>query len=558
MIRRTERAARIAAAVLALLTAGALFAAGGAEKAAAAANEPVEFTVFFGDTNANWAEMQDDTGTFLTEKFGITLKAEFAVGDLVQKINLIAASGQYPDLIMPKGEVGVLVDAGAMRDLEPLIRSHGPNILRVAGDQLDRFRFSNKDPKIYILPSQDSIGHIDPDMDAWFKLKLAALREQGYPKIETLADYEKVIVEYVKKHPTTPDGKPTLGLSLLADDWRFVISVTNPAFWATGGWDDGEWWMDPVTYEAKPHYFKPNEREYFRWLNHMNDIGMLDPESFIQKYDQYKAKIASGRVVGLIDAKWEIDDAQNALKAEGKFDQTYGRFGAVLEKGIKAAYYTPTGFRGGYGIGITTACDQPERAMEFLDYLASDEGQVLVNWGIEGKHYVVENGMRVIPPAVNDMKVNDTNTFKRTTGIGNYLLSLRYGDGVKDASGNYFTTNFPDQILATYSDAEKEALKAYGVTFWKDLLPQADEFDPIPWAAAWSIPVPQDNPLNEFWTVEQDIVKKYIPAAILGSPAEFDKTYDAMLAELTRSCGKYFALQTELVRDRLKLWGVLK
>jgi putative aldouronate transport system substrate-binding protein len=349
-----------------------------------------------------------------------------------------------------------------------------------------------------------------------------------------------------------------IGLSLLADDWRFVISTTNPAFWATGASDDGEWYIDRQTYKAMPHHFRPEEREYFRWLNHINDIGLLDKESFTQKYDQYNAKIAAGRTVGIIDADWEIADAVNSLKKEGKFGQTFGRFGVVLKPGIKAAWNTPTGFSGGYGVGITKSCKDPIRAIKFLDYLSSEEGQVLINWGVKGKQYNIVNGKRVIPPEVNEMKINDNTTFKRTTGLGSYFWSLRYGDGIKDSTGNYYSTNYPEQILTSYSTEDKAALKAYGVTYWGDLLPKASEFKPVPWGAAWAIPTPKDSILSEFWNVEQDIVRKYIPKAILGKPADFDKTYDAMLAELTKSCTKYFEAETQLVQDRLKLWGYIK
>ena len=60
---------------------------------------------------------------------------------------------------------------------------------------------------------------------------------------------------------------------------------TNPAFLATGAPDDGEWFIDQDTYEAKLHYKRPEEKEYFRWLNKMNAEGLLDPESFVQQED---------------------------------------------------------------------------------------------------------------------------------------------------------------------------------------------------------------------------------------------------------------------------------
>lgn len=108
----------------------------------------------------------------------------------------------------------------------------------------------------------------------------------------------------------------------------------------------------------------------------------------------------------------------------------------TLNEEIKDASFQDTGFVAGWGIGITTSCEDPVRAIQFLDWLASDEGQVLINWGIEGKHYVVDNGTRTISDAIRDQKNQDPNSFMHGTGIGLYHFSAQYGDGVKDATGN--------------------------------------------------------------------------------------------------------------------------
>jgi len=55
------------------------------------------------------------------------------------------------------------------------------------------------------------------------------------------------------------------------------------------------------------------------------------------------------------------------------------------------------GLSGGWGIAITTACKDPLRAFEFLDWMCSKEAQILVNWGIEGVNYKVIDNKRVIP-----------------------------------------------------------------------------------------------------------------------------------------------------------------
>ena len=65
---------------------------------------PITFSLFSEDPSPNWNNMQDDIGKVLTEKTGVTLNAEYAVGDPTQKVALIATSGEYPDLISAKGE----------------------------------------------------------------------------------------------------------------------------------------------------------------------------------------------------------------------------------------------------------------------------------------------------------------------------------------------------------------------------------------------------------------------------------------------------------------------
>lgn len=356
------------------------------------------------------------------------------------------------------------------------------------------------------------------------------------------------------KHPTT-DGQPTIPLTLNADGWKMLITVTNQAVNTTGAPGDGEYFVNPETYDAMLHYKRPEEREYFRWLNHMYNEGLLDKDSFVQKEDQYKAKIASGRVLGLTSVEWEYQDAENALKAAGKNDYTYGHFPVTLDEQYKDHAMQPFGVDG-YGISITTACKDPVRAIKFLDWLSSEEGQVLRNWGLEGKHYNVENEKRVIPSDVLERKVNDATKFSKETGIGLYsIFGVRYGDGVKDSTGNYYTTNFPEQIVSSYSQAEKDALAAYGATTWKDLFPSEKELPVKEWGALYNMQVPTDGDYQIIYQKTQDIVHKRIPEAVLAKPGDFDRIYDDFIAELNKAGAEKMEKEyTELVKDRVSLF----
>ncbi|WP_426454757.1 ABC transporter substrate-binding protein [Paenibacillus sp. S-38] len=518
---------------------------------------PVTFTFFSADPNPNWQNMQDEVGKEITKRTGVTLDAEFAVADPAQKVALIATSGQYPDLISPKGELNKLVDAGAMLDLTDLIEKHAPNIKKLIGDQSKRLRYSMEDKSIYVIPTYSAVGGVAFAAGGGFELQHRAVKEAGYPAIKTLQDYENVIQSYIDKHPTDDHGNKNIGLSLNSDDWRMYISVTNPAAETTGKSGDGEYYIDLRTYEAKYHYRTEGEKDYFKWLNHMYAIGLLDKESFVQKHDQYQAKIASGRVIGLIDADWNYADGEKSLKSQGKQDQTYGHYSVMLSDQYKDNRFQSTGFMAGWGVGITKDCKDPVRAIQFLDFLASEQAQVLNNWGIEGKHYGIQDGKRVVPQEIQQRIMIDNTAFSRESGIGFYTnLGAHYGDGVRDSTGSYYTKNYPEQIIKTYTDADKETLKAYGALTWKDLFPKEDEFPVKAWGAAWNIAVPGDDDVTILANKMKVLTRKRIPQAIMAKPEEFDGIWEAYQQDLIKAgVEKMEKGFTTYVQDRIKLWN---
>ncbi|TDL68967.1 extracellular solute-binding protein [Paenibacillus amylolyticus] len=521
-------------------------------------NSPITFTFFGADASPNWNKMQDAVGKKITEETGVSIDAEFDIssGGGNDRISLMAASGDYPDLIFPKGNLTRLVDAGAMIDLTDLIEEHAPNLKKIYGEHFNRLKYSNDDPSIYWIPTNGAIDQVSFDATNGTAIQHRVVKELGYPEIKTLNDFEKVLREYYKKHPTTDDGQPTIPLTLSADGWRRMITVTDPAVMSTGGPGDGEYFINPDTYEAVLHYKRPEEKEYFRWLNKMYNEGLLDKDSFVQKDDQYKSKIASGRVLSLLDPSWGFSDAENALKSAGKDDMTYGFYPVTLDESFQRKDFQNIGFDG-YGIGITVDCEDPVRAIKFLDWMSSEEGQVLRNWGVEGEQYNVEEGVRTIPADVQERKNKDNNTFTKETGVGlYYIFGAHYGDGVKDSTDNYYTTNYPEQIQQSYSDEEKEALRGYGITTWKDLFPSEEEFPVKEWGAAYNMPIPSDSgDYNVVYQKTQDIIQKRIAEAITSSPSAFEGIYDNMITELDNAGAVGMEQQyTEWIKDRVRLW----
>src|SRR5699024_4832171 len=356
-----------------------------------------------------------------------------------------------------------------------------------------------------------------------------------YPEINTLDDLKSVIKEYKELHPEI-DGQPTIGLTMNTDSWRIQSSFLNSGFMTTGGSNDGEYYIDPETQEAILHYRRPVEKEVFAWWNEMNMEGLLDSEMFVQKSDQFDSKLSSGRVLATIGPDYLVSGAQNALRESGMEDRMYGVYPVTLNEEYQSRVYQSNGLEVGWGISITEDNEDPVRAIKFLDYLASEETQIMLNWGIEGEHHEIVDGKRVIPEEEWEKRQSDQDYLKKS-GIGyNFArFAPRYGDGVLDSTGQPYTTNTREIAIANQTDIEKEVLEGYGVELWQDFYPSAEEFPVKPWGAAYNISIPANSELQTLNQRSLDITKQLVPKAVLADSGQFDSVWEEFMSSLEKA-----------------------
>ena len=518
----------------------------------AGTRSPITFTFFNADAVEDMP-FTDPVAREITRRTGVTLVTDRPVGgNYNEVIGLMIASGELPDIIFAKGNLNMLIDAGMVIPLDDLIERRGQNIKKLYGNLLGRLRNTTDDPKIY------NVGTYAVHSGVWttdgtMQIQHAVLRDLGYPRMQTLQDYENALRTYLQRNPTF-NGQRTIGFSLLIDTWQWYIDLSNPSCFLLGYPDDGQWLVDPNTLEAYYKFFHPQAREFYRWLSRMNAEGILDPESFTQTEDVCRAKIASGRVLGIAYPDWGYGESRQSLIGEGLLDRTYAYLPITLNENIKNASLMDPGFSGGYGIAITTSCKDPERAMEFLDWMSSEEAQILINWGIEGTNYNLVNGKRVMIESERVSSLSDPN-WGRRTGVGIYAHPFpMYGRGYIDSTGNYITRDSPETLVENYHAVERTTLAAYGATMWTDLFPSTESLGVTRHGQAWQYALPPD--LEAIISQADDHVKTALSNIVLGPPANVDAAYDAMLANLRRmGVEEAHATMTQLVKDKVRLWG---
>ncbi len=137
-------------------------------------------------------------------------------------------------------------------------------------------------------------------------------------------------------------------------------------------------------------------------------------------------------------------------------------------------------------ISITTACDEVEAALGWINYWFTDEGIMLYNYGVEGDTYVMENGSPQYTDKVmnNELGVDPT-LFCRTFSLAGcsfgytvqeriYLLYEDY----QTAAQEYWTENTDGSMAVptlSLTTAESDVLATYGTditTYASETLPK--------------------------------------------------------------------------------------
>lgn len=547
----------MATALVAAMTASLLAGCSGQDSAetsgteAAAGGEEggvVELTFYNADGQEDpWT---DPVALAITEATGVKLKTDYPVSPDDQKIALMIAEQNFPDMIFAKGDASSLIEAGALIDMTDLIEEYGPNIKKLYGDEFDKLKYSADDPSIYQLSSY-AVGGSTYKSSGNAQIQWAAIKENNYEQIKTLEQFEQVIKDYLAAHPTNEDGLSNIGLSLSTSDWHWMITMGNPAgYIAEAAPDNGQWIIDE-NYNAIYKFRSEKVKEYFRWLNRMYNEGILDPEFATQTHEDYIAKIASGRVVALTDTDWDYQDGEKVLKADGKMDKTYAPLAITMDESQKSAVLMYQGLTTGYGVGITTSCEDPVAAIKFLDYLCSDEGQVLINWGIEGVNYEIdENGHRYRTQEEIEYSQNDKD-YSKKTGVGFHAYPFPvYGNGVLDSTGSTYTTTSKETVMNEYNEEEKAACEEWGVDLLVDTFPQADEFEVPPYSAVWAYTKPAE--FDEIANKLDEIAWSSLITCVIGTEDEFDANYDAMLQELEDTgMADAEAMLTDIIKEKV-------
>ena len=532
MKKKQLLAALMGVAMLSTLLAGC----GGGDKEASSEEGGVkEFTAFFAvpgteinDDNEIQQKIAEITGAKCKETWLTGQTAEEAVGTMI-------AGGEYPDFIDGGDGMAQLYDAGALVALDDYIDDY-PNIKEYLTDQeWDKLR--QEDGHIYwINQFQNIYGEekATTHNDEAFWIQTRVLEWAGYPEVKTMDQYFDLIEAYQEANPTMEDGTENIPYTILCEDWRYFCLENAPQF-LDGYPNDGSVIVDPEELKVIDYNTTPTAVKYFQKLNEEYHKGIVDPESFTQTYDEYIAKLSTGRVLGMIDQWWNFAyNVNDSLKQQGLDEQgcDYVPLPITIEEGIQNKWHcSGSVLNEASGLAITTSCEDVEGALQFINDLLSQEVHDLRYWGVEGEDYEVdENGLFY---RTEEQRLKASDTAYKASHLCTYSYFPQYAgtsrDGINAMQPQYQPTEFFDGL----SDDVKKCFEAYGAETYVDMLGTSEA--PGPWYPMYSYSnnMTTSTPGGMALTKMGEIKHEYLPKVVMAE--DFDAAWDEYM-EAYESC----------------------
>ncbi|MFF2909830.1 sugar ABC transporter substrate-binding protein [Paenibacillus sp. NPDC057934] len=310
---------------------------------------------------------------YLLKEFNVDMQRSSLDVDPKEKLNLMLVSGDYPEVIaaMDESQISQWKAQGKIIDLAPLVDKYGPNLKKELGSRYETYL--DADGKLWglprgwgYLPIPDFTAHIRWD---WYQ-------EIGAPEIKTPDDYYNVLKQIVAKHPTNAKGEKNYALS-----WNSDVRIDSAlGFWGLkdGYKEDGD--------HNLTHWLNTAEgKEGLLYYNRFFREGLMDPDAFINKFDDWKIKFSNERIAGHIGPWWQSWNAGHEIWQ--KTDPDYKEDKRFVQMAFKApdaekAYLSAKNTHGWNYTVVTDKAKNAEEIIKFLDFTVSPIGTRLMGWGI--------------------------------------------------------------------------------------------------------------------------------------------------------------------------------
>lgn len=380
----------------------------------------------------------------LTKRTGV--KVEYIhppVGQTKEAFNIMVASGDYPDIIeytwidYPGGP-NAAINNNIIKKLNDTIDKSAPNLKALLKDQKTVDKMVKTDEgSYYVFPflRGTSLENNTQLTSSGFVLRNDWLKELNLTVPETPDEWYNVLKAFKdKKGATIP--------FTTRKDWFY--DALSPAFDNTGSFyvEDGK-----VKFGA----IEESRKQFFTTMNKWYKDGLIDKNFTTTDTKAVDSNMLNGKsgaayttggsgigtwlgTMASKDPNYDLIPAPPATSKKGQ-NAKFSKMNNIYDKS-------------GASAAISGTTKNAEIAAKFLDYNYGKEGNMLMNFGVDGTTYKMENNY----PKFTDLIMKNSNGLSITASMSNYIRAHYSGPFVADAREGEQYYQLPQQ---------KEALKQW-------------------------------------------------------------------------------------------------
>lgn len=484
------------------------------------------------------------------------LKKKFNV-----ELNIIPEGDGVFETRMTSGNLGDIVVWGADNDKYPLavknnllfgweddnvLDEYGPYIKKNMPDALKKNKELTKtitngaSDKLYGFGANVALNSKDHESFFYtWDTRWDLYKKLGYPKVKNLQDYHKMLKNMQKLCPSDDSGNKVYAVSLWPDWDDAMVMYVKAMATAYYGYDELALGLyDPTNgkyhdaLEEKGPYL-----EMLKWFNDLYQDGLIDPDSMTQTYDEMIAKVQNGGTL------FSIFNYSGSLGYNTKEHTSAGKLMYCMKPEDASPIVYGMNTQGGdrvWSIGAKT--EYPEKCMEIINYLATPEGRMTMEYGPKGYTWDYDDQKHAYLTDVGVKCQND----KNTTMGGGYKGSYHDGElQINNITWSLDASN-PDSDGETYnkeswasynatpsSDIEKDWRDKTGCTTINEYM-EKGKYTVAP-GTSFSKET-QDTTLKTTWNQVTTEIKNSSWKAIY---AKSDKKFDSIVAGMKKSAKKY-------------------
>lgn len=357
----------------------------------------------------------------ITEKTGVDIEFVTPTGDGNEQLKALIETDQLPDLITLgwwEEPVSLMIDQGQVYALNELADQYDPYFWKVA-DPIACQWYTQEDGNVYGYPNDFYTPEDYEQYDDLYANITCLVRKDiyeaiGSPDMTTTEGFYQAIVKAAEMFPQV-DGKDLIPLG--------VHEFTEYGCDSFGKFLQN---LLAIPYEENGKlYDRYMDEEYLRWLKMFRKLGAegyLAQDIFVDKRQQMEEKILDGRYFCMIYQWTDMESQQKVLYEQDPESSYIAVDGPKNSNG--SDYQLPgTGIAGWTLTFISKNCKNPEKAIKFLSYLMSEEGQKTLYLGVEGVTYDMKEGQPVLKPEVVALMDTDRDAYNRKYGAdGSYWM----------------------------------------------------------------------------------------------------------------------------------------